>query len=97
MKNLPFKLHLALYLANKTEHKVPSISGSDEMMVEISRPTQKWDLSGRVAVLVSRVNFKGLRPKIVSPLLNASCWMKTMHACKTKILICRISNAPGEH
>ena len=40
--------------------------------------------------------FKGLHMKIVSPLLNASRWMKTMHPRKNQMVIWRISNAPGE-
>ena len=40
--------------------------------------------------------FKGLHPKLVSPFLNASRWMKTIHAGKTQTLIWSISNIPGE-
>ena len=40
-----------------------------------------------MAVLVSKVNFKGLHPKIMSPLLNASCQTKKMHAVKTQTVI----------
>ena len=40
-----------------------------------------------MAVLVSKVNFKGLHPKIMSPLLNASRKMKKMHAVKTQTMI----------
>ena len=40
-----------------------------------------------MAVLVSKVNFKSLQPKIMSPLLNDSCQMKKMHAVKTQTVI----------
>ena len=40
-----------------------------------------------MAVLVSKVNFKGLHPKIMSPLLNASRQTKKMHAVKTQTVI----------
>ena len=40
-----------------------------------------------MAVLVSKVNFKGLHPKIMSPLLNANCQMKKMHVVKTQTVI----------
>ena len=60
---------------------------SSAVMVGIFRPSQKWDLHGVVAVLVSKVNFKGLHTKIVSPLLNASRPMQKMHSVKTQTLI----------
>ena len=60
---------------------------SAAMMVKIFRPSQKRDLRGVVAMLVSKVNFKGLHPKIVSPLLNASRQMKKMRAIKTQTVI----------
>ena len=60
---------------------------SAAMIVEIFRPSQKRDLRGVVAVLVSKVNFKGLHHKIVSPLLNASRQMKNMRAVKTQTVI----------
>ena len=40
-----------------------------------------------MAVLVSKVNFKSLQPKIMSPLLNASRHMKKMYAVKTQTVI----------
>ena len=60
---------------------------SAAMMMELFRPSQKWDLHGVVAVLASKVNFKGLHHKIVSQLLNASRHMKNMHAVKTQTVI----------
>ena len=60
---------------------------SAAMMVEIFRPSQNRDLLGVVAVLVPKVIFKGLHPRIVSALLKASRQMKNMHAVKTQTVI----------
>ena len=40
-----------------------------------------------MAMLVTKVNFKGLHPKQMSPILSASHQMKTMHAVKTQTVI----------
>ena len=42
-----------------------------------------------------RSELKKLHPKLLSPLLNASCWMKNMQKRKNQTVIWRISNAPG--
>ena len=56
-------------------------------MVEIFRLLQNMYLHRVMAVLVSEVILKGLHLKIVLPLLNASRWLKKMHACKTQTVI----------
>ena len=75
------------YSSNITAHAVSSVYRSDAMMVEIFCQSQKWDFQGVVAGLVSKVNFEGLYPKIVSTLLNSSRRMKTIHARKTQTVI----------
>ena len=65
--------------SNIIAHEVPSVASSDTTMVEIFCPSKNQDLQEVMAVSVPEVNFKGLHPKIVSPLFNTSHRMKTMH------------------
>ena len=60
---------------------------SDAKMVEKFGPSQKRYLRGVVDFSVSKVDFKGLQPKIVLPFLKSSRRMKFMHACKTQMVI----------
>ena len=79
-----FCANKALSASNITALAVSSVARSSMTMVEIFCPSQNLDSRGVVDVSVSEVNFKGLQPKIVSPFLNTSLRMKTMHPRKTQ-------------
>ena len=75
---------------NTTVYAVSSEAKSAATIVKIFCLPQNRDLHGMVDVSMSKVNFKGIHPKIVSPLLSSSHQMKTMHARKNQMVILRI-------